>query len=184
MVTELRPRIGGFLRPFGTAWFIIEFLKGNGPEGSKRIDPDVGAPMTDIHFEYKSALHRAHARDAVEREEERRIKRGQPAFTEEEYRERLEYYLGRIPYKEVKMRYASFTRYFSHLKRLGWVEETGKTEPSAIQDDYPPAPSRVFYRLTNAGWKASMAEISDPVMTLYNYSKEQRSAKRYSYIKS
>jgi len=183
VVTELRPRIGGFLRPFGTAWFIIEFLKGNGPEGSKRIDPDVGAPMTDIHFEYKGALHQAHARDAVEREEERRIKRGQPAFTEEEYRKRLEYYLGRIPYKEVKMRYASFTRYFSHLKRLGWVEETGKTEPSAIQDDYAPAPSRVFYRLTDAGRKATMIEISDPIMTLYGYSREVRSAKRALYYK-
>ena len=60
----------------------------------------------------------------MEREEDRRIKRGQPAFTEEEYSERLAYYLGRIPYKELKMRYASFTRYFGHLKRLGWVEET------------------------------------------------------------
>jgi len=111
------------LRPFGCGWFIVEFLKGDGPEDSKRIDPDIGAPMTDIHYEYKSALHRAHARDAVEREEERRIKRGQPALTDEEYAERLEYYLGRIPYKELKMRYASFTRYFGHLKRLGWVEE-------------------------------------------------------------
>ena len=53
---ELRPSTGGFVRPFGTAWFIIESLKGNEPEGSKRIEPDVGAPMTDIHFEYKSAL--------------------------------------------------------------------------------------------------------------------------------
>ena len=79
------------------------------------------------------------------------------------------------------MRYFSFTRYFGHLKRLGRVEETGKTEPSAIQDDYPPAPSRVFYRLTDAGWKASMVEISDPVMTLYQYSREQRSAKRVRY---
>ncbi|GAG17776.1 unnamed protein product [marine sediment metagenome] len=68
---DLRPVLGGFIRPFGTAWFIIEFLKGNGPEDSKQIDPDIGAPMTDIHFEYKSALHRAHARHAVEREEER-----------------------------------------------------------------------------------------------------------------
>jgi len=181
---DLRPNRGGFLRPFGTAWFIIEFLKGNGPEDSKRIDPDVGAPMTDIHFEYKSALHRAHARDAVEREEERRIKQGQPAFTEEEYQERLVYYLGRIPYKELKMRYASFTRYFSHLKRLGWVKETGKTEPSAIQDDYAPAPSRVFYQLTDAGLKATISEISDPIITLYHYSREQRSAKIRSYIKS
>ena len=69
----LRPDRGGFLRPFGTAWLIMEFLKGNAPEESSRIDPAVGAPMTDIHFEYKSALHRAHARDAVEREEERRL---------------------------------------------------------------------------------------------------------------
>ena len=61
---ELKPITGGFIRPFGTAWFIIEFLKGNGPEDSKQIDPEIGAPMTDIHFEYKSALHRAHARDA------------------------------------------------------------------------------------------------------------------------
>jgi len=163
----VRPSQGGFLRPFGTAWFIIEFLKGHGPEGSKRIDPDIGAPMTDIHYEYKSALHRAHARDAVEREEERQITRGLPAYTEEEYRERLYFYLERIPYKLTKMRYASFTRYFGHLKRLGWVEETGKFEPSAIQDDYPPAPSRVYYRLTDAGWKAPLAEISNPVRTLY-----------------
>jgi len=139
--------------------------------------------MTDIHFEYKSALYRAHARDTVEREEERRIRRDKPAYTEEEYQERLSYYLSRIPYKLLKMRYSSFTRYFGHLKRLGWVEETGKTEPSAIQDDYPPAPSRVFYRLTDAGWKASMVEISDPLMTLYQYSREQRSAKRVRYAR-
>ena len=86
---ELRPRIGDFLRPFGTAWFIVEFLKGNGPQDSTEIDPNIGATMTDIHFEYKSALHRAHAREAVEREEEKRVKRGNPAYTEEEYRERL-----------------------------------------------------------------------------------------------
>jgi hypothetical protein len=181
---EIRPTIGGFLRPFGTAWFIIEFLKGNGPEDSKRIDPAVGAPMTDIHFEYKSALHRACARDALEREEERQISGGNPAYTEEEYAERLEYFLSRIPYKLLKMRYSSFTRYFGHLKRLGWVEETGKKEPSAIQDDYPPAPSRVFYRLTDAGRKASAAEISDPLMTLYHYSRSQRSAKNRLYIRA
>ena len=57
--------------------------------------------MTDIHLEYKSALHRAHARDAVEREEERRIRRDKPAYPEE-YQERLNYYLSRIPYKLLK----------------------------------------------------------------------------------
>ena len=181
---QLKPTNGGFLRPFGTAWFIIEFLKGNGPEESKHIDSDIGAPMTDIHFEYKSALHRAHARDSVEREEERRIIKGQPAYTEEEYAARLEYYLSRIPYKLLKMRYSSFTRYFGHLKRLGWVKETGKTEPSAFQDDYPPAPPRVYYCLTDAGKKASATEVSDPVMTLYHYSRVQRSAKSGVYTRS
>jgi len=180
---ELRPATGGFLRPFGTAWFIIEFLKGNRPADSKEIDPDIGAPMTDVHFEYKSALHRAHARDAVEREEEKRIRRGRPAYTEEEYIERLRYFLSRIPYKLHKMRYASFTRYFGHLKRLGWVEESGRIEPSAIQDDYPPAPSRVYYCLTDSGWKTTTLEVSDPLMTLYNYSREQRSAKRNRYTR-
>jgi hypothetical protein len=182
MEIPVRPASGGFLRPFGTAWFIIESLKGKGPEGSKKIDPNEGAPMADIHYEYKSALHRAYAKDSVERVEEQRIQKGGIAFTEDEYRERLEYYLSRIPYKLLKMRYSSFTRYFGHLKRLGWVEETGKTEPSAFQDDYPPAPSRVFYRLTEAGKKASADEISDPVMTLYQYSRAQRSAKRNQYL--
>jgi hypothetical protein len=181
---ELRPAAGGFLRPFGTAWFIIEFLKGEGPEESRKIDPKAGAPMTDIHYEYKSALHRAHARDSVALDEEKRIARGQPAYTEEEYNQRYRYYLERIPYKLLKMRYASFTRYFGHLKRLGWVEETGKTEPSAMQDDYPPAPSRVYYRLTTTGWNAPMQEVSDPVMTLYHYSRAQRSAKNRVYAKA
>ncbi len=138
----------------------------------------------DIHFEYKSALHRAHARDAVERDEERRIRRGLHAYTEDEYTERLNQYLARIPYKLFKMRYASFTRYFGHLKRLGWVEETGETEPSTFQDDYSAAPSRVFYRLTDAGWKATPDQIADPLITLYHYSREQRSAKRHSYYRS
>lgn len=181
---ETRPRIGNFQKPFGCAEFVIEFLKGNVSVGSKRIDPNSGAPMTDIHFEYKSALHRAHARDAVEREEEKRIKRGKSAATKDDYCERLKYFLGRIPYKLYKLRYASFTRYFGHLKHLGWVEETEMTEPSAIQDSYPSAPSRVYYRVTSKGRRASSKEIADPIMTLYHYSRRQRSAKRYSYYRA
>lgn len=139
--------------------------------------------MVDIFAEYKEALHRARARNAVENEEERRIKRGRSAYTEEEYEGRYRYFLERIPYKLYKMKYSSFTRYFGHLKRLGWVKETGLTEPSTIQDDYPPAPSRVFYRLTEAGWQATPEEIADPVQTLYHYSREQRSAKRSRYAR-
>ena len=184
MDLPLRPSRGGFLRPFGCAWFIIEFLKGNGPEGSRKINPEVGACMVDIHQEYKAALHRAYAEDAVAIDEEERKRKGLPPFTVEEAQERLERYLKRIPYKLTKMRYSSFTRYFGHLKRLGWVEETGKTEPSGLQDSYPPAPSRVYYRLTDKGWKATLAEVSNPLRLLYPefdsaYFKEKRSGRRY-----
>lgn len=92
--------------------------------------------MVDILAEYKSALLRAFARDAVEREEEKRIKKGLGTFTEAEYAERLEYYFSRIPYKFTRMRYSSFIHYFGHLKRLLWVVETGEAEPSAIQDEF------------------------------------------------
>jgi len=184
MDIALRPSRGGYLRPFGCAWFIVEFLKGNGPEGSPKIDPDIGAPMVDIHYQYKSALHRAYAEDAVALDEEERKRKGLPPFTAEEAQERLQRYLSRIPYKLTKMRYSSFCRYFGHLKRLGWVEETGKTEPSGIQDSYPPAPSRVYYRLTEAGKKATLAEVSNPLRLLYPsfdsaYFKEKRSGKWY-----
>jgi len=180
MALAVRPSSGGFLRPFGTAWFIVEFLKGNGPEDATRIDPDVGAPIADIHYEYKSALHRAHARDAVEREEERRIKRERPAFTEEEYQERLQYYLERIPYKELKMRYHSFVNYFGMLKRLGWVEEV-KEEASGPQEYHSKFQPRRYYRLTDKGKAATMPELSDPITTLYHYPKEIRHAKRHKY---
>jgi len=93
------------------------------------------------------------------------LRRGLPPFTAEEAQERLQQYLTPIPYKLTKMRCSSFCRYFGHLKRLEWVEEAGKTEPSGIQDSYPLAPSRVYYRLTEAGKKATLAEVSNPLRT-------------------
>jgi hypothetical protein len=183
MAIDLRPKNGGFLRAFGCGWFVREFLLGHGPEGSPVIDPGKGAPMVDIHYAYKRALHTAFARDATDRDNEERVRRGLRAYTAEEYNERLTFYLDRIPIKLVKMRYSSFTRYFDHLKRLGWVETTGYTEPSGIQDSYPNGPPRVFYRLTDAGRVASDHLWSDPVTTLYNYPREQRSAKSKLYLK-
>jgi len=184
MTLPLRPDKGGFLRPFGCGWFIIEFLKGNGPEGSRSIDPNIGACMVDIHNAYKEALFRSYAEDAVARDEEARRKKKLPPFTVEEAQERLELYLSRIPYKLTRMRYSSFTRYFGHLKRLGWVKETGETEPSGLQDYYPPAPSRVYYRLTDAGRKAAPEEISNPVRALYphlngDYYRDKGNNRRY-----
>jgi hypothetical protein len=117
-------------------------------------------------------------------DEEERKRKGLPPLTTEEAQERLQRYLTRIPYKLTKMRYSSFCRYFGHLKRLGWVEETGKTELSGIQDSYPLAPSWVYCRLTEAGKKSTLAEVSSPLRLLYPeydaaYFKEKRTGKRY-----
>lgn len=185
MVTVLRPNRGGYgLKPFGVAWFVREYLAGRGPQDSKRIDPSEGAPMVDIFQEYKTALLKAHAEDAVARDEEARARKKLPPFTIEEASERLSYYFSRIPYKFVRMKYSSFTRYFSHLKRLGWVVETGVEEKSAIQEPAPGVVNpegkpRVYYRLTDAGWKATIAEMSNPIRTLYpNFTKEYYEEKR------
>jgi len=183
MVEVLRPPRGGFLRPFGCAWFIRDFLLGNGPVGSPKIDPDVGSPQTDIHRYYKEALHHAYAEDMVALEEGEHIRRGLPPLSVEEAEQRRSYYLERIPYKLTKMRYASFTIYFSHLKRLGYVEATGKEERSLVQDSYPGALPRRYYRLTQDGRNATMDELSDPIMTLYRYPREKRSAKRRYYTR-
>lgn len=145
------------------------------------IDPDVGAPQRDIHHYYKEALFRTYAEDMVAGEEEERMRKGLPPLSVDEAEERVSYYLERLPHRLIRMRYASFSRYFSHLKRLGYVEETGREEPSLIQESYPPAPPRRYYRLTRAGREATMATLSDPIMTLYNYPREKRSAKRKRY---
>ena len=81
--------------------------------------------------------------------------------------ELIEKHLGRLRYKSSGMRYHSFATYFSNLKRLGWVEATGQTEPSALQDHYPKGQPRIFYRLTKAGREASAAAWANPFQTLY-----------------
>jgi hypothetical protein len=45
--------------------------------------------------------------------------------------------LKKVSRKFSHMRYHSFLMYFGVLKRLGWVEETGETETSTLQDNYP-----------------------------------------------
>jgi len=167
MAETLRPSKGGFLRPFGCGWFIREFLFGHGPEDSPKIDPKIGACQEDIFFHYKRALHKASAEDVIAWENEGRIKQGKPLYSEQEHTERLEYYMSRIPYKLVKCRYHSFQRYFHWLKQLGWVEFTGREEAASIQEYYPDAPSRRYYRLTPKGIEAPDQQWSNPQLTLY-----------------
>ncbi len=166
MVMELRPKSGGFLRPFGCGWFIREFLLGNGPEGAPRIDPERGAPQADINYEYKEALARATARERAERIISKQVVRGvdiTEEFAEEIYQKQLK----KVSRKFTHMRYHSFLMYFGILKRLGWVEATERTEPSAIQDHYLGAPERVYFRLTTEGRTAAEQQWSNPLFTLY-----------------
>ena len=166
MALELRPNRGGFLRPFGCGWFIREFLLGNGPEGSHAIDPQRGAAQADINFEYKEALARATARERAERIISRMVVSGADV-TEEQADRIYERELKRLSRKFTHMRYHSFLMYFGVLKRLEWVEVTGQTEASSIQDNYPPAPERTYYRLTKKGVEAEDELWSNPLFTLY-----------------
>ena len=163
---DLRPSRGGFLRPFGCGWFIREFLMGKGPEGSKAIDPRRGATQADINYEYKEALARATAREHAERVISRMVVGGTDV-TEELAEKVYQQELRRVSRKFTHMRYHSFLMYFGVLKRLEWVEVTSETEPSAIQDNYPAAPERVYYRLTQAGKEAGDELWSNPLFTLY-----------------
>lgn len=187
MVLAIRPGRGGFLRPFGCGWFIREFLLGHGPEGAPTIAPDTGACQEDIFYYYKLALHRAYAEDATAWENDERVRRGKPIYTPEEYDERVDWFLRRIPYKLTKCRYHSFQRYFHWLKQLQWVEFTGHEEKSSVQEvmpDYPDAPPRRYYRLTEKGKEAPDHQWSNPQMTLYperglEYFREKRKERKY-----
>jgi len=163
----LRPARGGFLRPFGCGEFIRDFLLGHSPNGSPAIDPSEGAPQSDIFYQYKIALLHATALDRATRQEEKRARREKRAISPEEIERLTESYMARLPYKANGCRYHSFVVYFSNLQRLGWVEPSGREEPSAFQDNYPPGPSRRFYRLTPAGRVASDAAWANPLSALY-----------------
>lgn len=187
MVSDL-PQRGGFLLPFGCGWFIREFLLGNAPYGSPTIDADKGACQEDIFGHYKEALIWAYAEDMAVREEEKRAEREKRPISPEKIEELTRYFSERIPYKLHRARYHSFSRYFHWLKQLGWVESTGVEEPSAIQEGYPDAPPRKYYRLTKKGIEAPDWEWSRPQLALYpviggiparEYFKEKRASQHY-----
>ena len=167
MAELLKPARGGFLRPFGCGWFIREYLLGKGPYGSPKIYPDVGAPQADIFHEYKMALMKATALDRATRVEEKRARREKRPINPDHIESLAERYLGRMPYKAQGCRFHSFVVYFSTIQRLGWVEPTGREEPSTFQEHYPPGPPRRYFRLTKAGREASDAAWANPHLALY-----------------
>jgi hypothetical protein len=155
------------LRSVGCAEFIWKFLLGQGPHGSPAIDPETGAPQADIFFYYKRALMRATAVDRATRVEEKQARREQRSIEPDNIEKLAEKYLAHIPYKSQGCRFHSFVVYFSTLQRLGWVEATGKEEPSSFQDHYPPGPPRRYFRLTDAGRTAPETAWANPQRALY-----------------
>jgi len=162
----VRPRRGGFLRPFGCGLFIREFLSGRGPGDSIMIDPATGAPQADIFHYYKMALISATADDRAIRLEEKQARSERRAISPEKVAVLIERAYKSLPYKAHGCRYHSFVVYFSMLKRLGWVEATGEEEPSAFQDNYPPSQPRKYFRLTAAGVAAPDFAWANPQRAL------------------
>jgi len=163
----LKPKRGGFLRPFGCGWFIREYLLGKGPYDSPKIKPEVGAPQADIFHYYKMALMRMTALDRATRVEEKRARREKRPINPENIESLAVKYLDRMPYKAQGCRYHSFIVYFSTIQRLGWVEATGQEEPSSFQEHYPPGQPRKYFRLAKAGKKANDAAWANPHRFLY-----------------
>jgi len=163
----LKPSRGGFPRALGCGPFIRDFLLGHAPNGSSKIDPEVGAPQADIFYHYKTALLKSIALDRATRHEEKQARYEKRPIDPERIEKLMERYLARIPYKSTGCRYHSFVVYFSDLRRLGWVEQTGKEESSAFQDHYPPGQPRRYFRLTRVGREASDADWSNPHLALY-----------------
>jgi len=167
MVELLKPKKGGFLRPFGCGSFIRDFLLGNGPYGAPFIDPSVGAPQADIFQAYKMAIIRATAIDRATRREEKQAKREKRSISPDNIEILIDKYLARMPYKANGCRYHSFVTYFAMLQRLGWVERSGRVERSSFQDNYPAGQPRVYYRLTDAGRTAGETAWANPQFALY-----------------
>jgi len=167
MTLLLKPKRGGFLRPFGCGWFIWEYLLGKGPYDSPKIDPEIGASQAVIFHDYKLALMRATAFDRATRLEEKKARREQRRVNPDNIERLAHRFLARMPYKAQGCRYHSFVVYFSNIVRLGWVEATGQQEPSSFQDHYPPGQPRKYFRLTKAGRDANDDAWANPLRALY-----------------
>lgn len=167
MVEKLKPTKGGFLRVFGCAWFVREYLAGRGPYDSPRINPKEGAPQSEIFYEYKTALLKATAEDRGTRDEERLAEREGRRIDPDNIERLTAKHLKLLPYRSSSCRYHSFVVYFSNLQRLHWVEFTGREQPSAFQDNYPHGQPRRYYRLTSVGLVASDSAWANPRLALY-----------------
>ena len=167
MTLELRPKRGGFQRDFGCGEFIRDFLLGKAPFDSLKIDPQVGSPQATIFQEYKLAMMRGTALDRATRLEEKRAKKQNRKIDPDKISGLAQIIFEKMPYKAQGCRFHSFIVYFSNLQRHGWVEFTGRQEPSEFQDHYPEGQPRKYFRLTKAGKEASDDAWRNPHRALY-----------------
>ena len=167
MTLELKPKRGGFQRPFRCGEFIRDFLMGLGPHGSIRINPEVGAPKATVFKQYKLALMRAMALDLATRQEEKLARKETRRIDPDNIEKLVQRYLERIPYKSIACRYHSFVVYCSDLEKLGWIEFTGEIEHSAFQDHYREGNSRKYFRITSVGREAGENAWKNPHRFLY-----------------
>jgi integrase len=154
-ILNLKPKRGGFRRAFGCGWFVREFLSGHAPYGAPNINPEIGAPQSDIFREYEEALLRILALDKATDVETRIAKRLGCYIDPENINRLYGWYFPRIPHKRFGFRYHSCIIYFRNIIRLGRVEPSGLKEPYAFQSNYPSRPSRKYYGLTAIGRTAS-----------------------------
>lgn len=140
---------------------------GNAPFGSPSIDPQIGAPQADVFHFYKMARLEFTAMERATRQEEQLAKKQKRAISPDNIERIAEKKVKRIPWKSSGCRYHSFITYFSNLRRLGWVEESGVEEHSSLQDYYPEGQPRRFYCLTSDGMAAPESAWADPYAALY-----------------
>jgi len=167
MTLPLKPKRGGFLRPFGCAEFIRDYLLGKGLHGAPKIAPEVGAPQAEIFHHYKMALMRVTAEDRATGTEEKRAKRERRKINPDNIEKLTQLFLSRMPYKAQGCRYHSFVTYVSNLQRLGWIEFTGREKPSSFQEHYPKGQPRKYFKITDKGRKASKKDWANPLRALY-----------------
>jgi hypothetical protein len=167
MTLPLRPRRGGFSKPFRCGEFIRDFLMGAAPYDTLRINPDIGAPQSEIFKQYKLSLIREISLDRATEFEEKIARKKGRAISPDEIEELAAKYLARIPYKTIACRFHSFVVYCSDLQKLGWIEPSGVVEPSKFQGRYSPGPPRKYFRLTKAGREASKDAWRNPHRALY-----------------
>ena len=110
---------------------------------------------------------RTTALDRATRVEEKRARREKRSIVPANIEKLAERLLVRMAYKAQGCRSHSFVVYFSNIQRLGWVEATGREEPSAFQEHYPKGQPRRYFRLTRAGREAGEDGWANPLRALY-----------------